>query len=36
MGLLKRLKSGNPKLKWDYYGTTKVGKIGRFMKKNEK
>lgn len=32
MGLLKLQNNGNPKLKWDYYGTTKVGKIDEFMK----
>ena len=32
MGLLNPVKSSNPKLKWVYYGTTKIGKITYFMK----
>jgi hypothetical protein len=36
MGLLNVKKHGNPKPIWDYYGTTKIGKINDFMKKNEK
>jgi len=36
MGLPNAHFIGNPNLNWDYYGTTKVGKINDFMKKNEK